>query len=135
MLMLLKSKLLGLNAWYPQCIDLGIGRSFLLPQAGHGCGRIVANGDEYSILYDIEMLWEVYRARRGVMSLVLLGGTPRLRRRAVVWYTVYFEEVTHPMGSCSNVMLSKCDFYHQRPRRDSTGRVLLCALLHCPKRV
>lgn len=56
MLMLLKSKLCEPYIWHPWYIERGIGMSFRLPQTGNGCGRIAANGEEYSILYDIEML-------------------------------------------------------------------------------
>lgn len=56
MLMLLKSKLVGPYVRDPLYIERGIGRSLRLPQAGHGCGRIAASGEEYSILYDVLLL-------------------------------------------------------------------------------
>ena len=56
MLMFLKSKLFGPYVWYWWYADLGMGRSFRFPQAGHGCGRMAANGEEYSMLCAIEML-------------------------------------------------------------------------------
>lgn len=52
MLIFLKSKLLGPHVWKDEYMDREIGRSLRFPQAG--CGRIAANGDEYSIVYDME---------------------------------------------------------------------------------
>lgn len=50
MLMVLKSKLLGLSVWHPWYIERLPERSFRPPHAGTGCGRIAASGDEYSML-------------------------------------------------------------------------------------
>jgi hypothetical protein len=56
MLMLLKSKLVGPYVRDPPYMERGMGRSLRLPQAGHGCGRMAARGEEYSIVYDILLL-------------------------------------------------------------------------------
>ena len=65
MLMFLKSKLVGPYVLEPLNMDRGMGRSLRLPQAGHGCGRIAARGEEYSMLYDILLLSKYARLRWG----------------------------------------------------------------------
>ena len=69
MLMSRKSKLFGPYVWHPWYIDLEIGKSFLLPQAGHGCGRMAANGEENSITCDVGWC----RAMRSSVELYIYG--------------------------------------------------------------
>jgi len=57
MLIVLKSKLPGPYVGKPEYIDRAMGRSFLLPQAAQGGGRIAANGDENSMLGSMEKVY------------------------------------------------------------------------------